>query len=569
MSRIVNNTITPFLTLFIKVIFEDGTDTMKTFTVNDKVTDFRYVCDKQIEKITGRVANIIPKINTVKRFYTNASKLRSYFEFDVTPEIIVIDASKEFNSNLQNIPVKEILEDEGIENVDRIKTWLAYGFDDEVLLSDNTVNTFSLEEGQYVKDLEYLSKGDEAYLSGRLVAITYNKKLMPESLKFNVDGKIKSINVNLVKSIGEAISPVTPYDSINDALTSIEDTLQLGIGEFTEELTLSKSVTLMGNKAGLSASKTTRDKIKFANETVLSGKITINGNVDVVLDGLVLTKDAILELGKANSVIIKNCIFSGITPNEDLNRKEVFGIRTESSDPMLVQVSGCYFGNPGGRDIYNLFQLRCRLKDGSFFNNNYFSENSCSHNHINIYNVAEGATIDIKNNIWEVSKNAIRLGTGYNPQYILNIVGNTYNATDTDEEYAGILLIQPAEYTTSWSNAVINIDKTIHKDNLQLFYLYSSGGKYLLFNKNNLPVVKINGKVQNLEKYVSEEDDEEETDPDTPTTTDPGSDQPKEDDPISHPETGEEKKDEETGTDTPVTPDPTIPSFGESDEVLD
>ena len=82
MARIINNTVSPVLTLFVKVIHENGSETVKSFKVDDTVENFRYAHERKIKTISGRVAEIIPKIGNTKRVYTNAAKLMSYFKYD-------------------------------------------------------------------------------------------------------------------------------------------------------------------------------------------------------------------------------------------------------------------------------------------------------------------------------------------------------------------------------------------------------------------------------------------------------------------------------------------------------
>lgn len=524
MARIINNTVSPVLTLFVKVIHENGSETVKSFKVDDTVENFRYAHERKIKTISGRVAEIIPKIGNTKRFYTNAAKLMSYFKYDVTPDTIVIDASEKWLSDLCPIPVREILEDDEVVDVERIETWLGYGFTDEILLSDNTINTFALEEGQFVEDIEYLSKGTEVTFSGRLVAITYNKKLIPESLKFIVDGKLKSINVVSIKSVGNSLTPVDALESLNDAITAADDAVYLGVGTYEDTLRISKSIKILGAKAGLSAAKTSRDKKKFTNESILTGKITITDAVDVVLDGVVLTKDAFVDFGNAKSIEIKNCMFEDLVPDEARSRSEVAIIQNTVCDSeTLVKISHCYFGGSASEtDLFSTISMYCKLADGSSIDNNYFKDESASHNNVSIYGVAENATVSIRNNVWEMSKNAIRVGTFGDPKYTLMVEGNTYNDTDKmNPDYAGLLIVQPSGFdTTGWKNTTIYINKTNHKDKLQLFYLYSDGEKALPFTSGNLPSIFVNGKVQDLTKYIQATDPVIPDKPDVPDIPD-------------------------------------------------
>ena len=70
--------------------------------------------------------------------------------------------------------------------------------------------------------------------------------------------------------------------------------------------------------------------------------------------------------------------------------------------------------------------------------------------------------------------------------------------TDEDLTYAGLLIVQPyGKQTTSFANAVINIDNTIFDgaiegEDYQLYYLYA-GSNDMQFTDYNVPTVLIDG----------------------------------------------------------------------------
>lgn len=508
MARIVNSVFTPNLVLNVNVIKTDGSVESKQFKVNDEVTNLRYVSDKQIKKATGRVAEITYSFpnSKLKRYYNNIAKLKSWFKYDVKAENIIVDGSTEKHSDLIAIPVRELLEDDGVVDVERIKYFLSYGFSASIEMSDNTTNSFSIKEGDVVSNIVYLYKGEEATISGKVVAIKYDTTLQPVAIEMNVDGVAKEIAVEAIVKAGASQSPISSTANLTSAIASnTSGVVLINEGIYPDSVTITKSITIKGNKAGISAFKSTRDKKTFVDETVISGKITLSGEVDVVLDGLTLTGDALMSLGDAASVEIKNCIITGITPSTNRD----YLISTGSGTPTKLTISRCFFGayKTGSGRIYNLFELNCSLKDGSSITENYFQNGIAANNNICIYNVNEGATITINGNIWEFSGNGIRVGTKNNPLYTVIVSNNEYKATyETDNvDYAGLLLVQPyGKQTTSMSNATIKISGTKRYDKNHIWYMYT-GKNDMAFNIDNVPTIYLDGtKVDPMENYIDE-----------------------------------------------------------------
>lgn len=503
MARIVNTISTPILTLVIRTMFKDGTFTDELISEGDIVSDLRYVHNGEIKKISGRVSNITYKNAQVKRTYNTFKKLKSYFRFDVTPVSIEIDSSTELHSNVTVIPTRDILEREGVTEVKKLNVFFKYGFASKIYFSDNTSNVVTIHEGDIVSDLVYLSKL-ETKVNAKIVAIKYDKVLKPLKLETIISNKIKEIDVCAIKEIGTT-TPIIESGtvSINDAITdSSSGSIYVGTGTFKDPISVSKDVSLNGDKAGISAFSAVRDTKTLKDETIIEGALKIITSNDVNVDGVALTKDALVSTGPANNVAMNNCILTALNP--DANKS--FVVKTGNT-PTLMNVEGCYFGNNksvDGKSFRNTLELNCKLKDGTVFSNNYFAKECSGNNDICIYDVDEGANILIENNTWEYSGNGIRIGTKGNARCTITINNNTYNSTDeANPEYAGLVLIQPyGSATTSMKNVTVYINNTHHKDDKQIFYLYS-GGNDMKFTEDTLPTVYVDGVLQDLSKYIN------------------------------------------------------------------
>ena len=113
---------------------------------------------------------------------------------------------------------------------------------------------------------------------------------------------------------------------------------------------------------------------------------------------------------------------------------------------------------------------------------------------LNFYEVEDGATITVDNNVFEYSGNAMRIGFKGNAKATININNNEYKETDTslDGIYAGYFLIQPyGKKTESFENVVININN-MKKPEGQIGYVYCGSEDTQLTDKQ-LPTVKVDG----------------------------------------------------------------------------
>lgn len=504
MARIVNTEFTPILSLVIRTIMKDGSFTDNIVKEGDIVTDFRYVANHEIRKITGRVSKINYKNAQVKRTYNTLKKLKSYFKFDVTPVSIEIDASTLQHSNVVIIPVKDILEKEGTTNVKRVDTFFKYGFVAKIHLSDNTTNTISLNEGEFVKDIIYLAKV-ETKVDSKIVAIKYDKVLNPLMLETITNNKIREIDVCRIKEAGETTSVIEEgTKTISDAITeSTGKDVFVGTGTFNDPLVISKETNLNGDKMGVSALAATRDVKTLKDETVVSGTINVTSTDPVNIDGVALTNDALVNIGSTTEANLDNCIVTNLNPDS----AKSFVVKTATATPTKLNLQGSYFGNnksDNGKSFRNTLELNCKLKDGTVISNNYFAKDCSGNNDICIYDVEDGANILIENNIWENSANGIRIGTKGNATCTITINNNTYNSTDENNpEYAGLVLIQPySSSTTSMKNVTVHINNTHHNDDKQIFYLYS-GGNDMKFTEDTLPTVYVDGVLQDLTKYIN------------------------------------------------------------------
>lgn len=495
MARIVETHTKPIVSCIIQTLMMDGTISSIELFKDDIVTDMRYIENGDVKTVTGRVESLNHIYRPTTRTYANITTAKSYFADDVITKEITIDVSSEYHSNVINIPTREIVENKNLEDVARMKYFLKYGIEVEVEMTDDTTNKFTLVEGQDLFGLEFLDKDSISIIDCRLIAINYDTKLNPTELIVNDSGKLRKIPILALINVGEILSPINSKNSVSDAIrNSTKGIVSLDVGLFSEEISIEKDIVIKGVYAGVSASNVSiRNDNKQSTETILSGKLNISEGVSVKLDGVTLTKDAYINLKNCKEISLENCRVLRLNPTEPKS----FILKTLRDDnPIKISVKNCYFGpnkEENGNRFHNLFEMTAPLKDGSEFIGNNFSDLICKNNHICIYQVEDGATITIKDNVWEKSANGIRVGTIGDANCTINICNNTYLSTDDNPEWAGLLLVQPyGNQTVSMSKIKINLDKNKHIDKYHIYYLYTNDTD-MQFDETNVPTIKIDG----------------------------------------------------------------------------
>ena len=496
MARMISSEYTPKLAFTLRTVFNDGSYNDRVFHIGDLVENLRYSENRQIKSATGVLKKIVytVKSTATSRRYNNLSTARSYFSEDVVATQLVIDASSQYDSNVIKIPTRELLEDAGVANVNHMEFFLTYGIDFRSDMSDLSHNEFSLWEGAQVNGLHYLTS-DQIPVSGTIMAIQYNvKTLQPTALICVNDDGLMNIDMDAVIKIDEIFESVDPTTADFSTLLASGGFLKLGVGTTSSVIAINDDTTIVGAYPGLSGLERKKAGLK---ETVLSGNFSLAKlGSSITLVGLTLTKNAVLRFTNSGDITLKNCIIEDQIAS-DTNACNVF----PSGNAIRMEVVGCYFGNcntDNGIKMKNCLELNAPLKDGTVISGNYFEKTPARNNLICLYAAEDGATIDVSENIFEFSGNGIRVGTKGNVKVTYNLIKNTYYDTYTsgdDVAYAGLLLIQPyGTTTTSFAGNVININKTVHKDKQQLWYMYCGKDDTQITGALQ-PTVSVNGVV--------------------------------------------------------------------------
>ena len=506
MARPVKTSTSVKISAIISSYLKDKSVVSYEACIGDTLKDLKYVNeDGEVVTISGRLADI--KYSGWKKADGKGGNVscKGSFKSESVIKSIILDSSKIYNSVVNEIPTREILA-YGADESDVVKIDISgkMTVDIKVTLSDGSESSATLTEGQKIFFLKTLSKGGVIsgdYTIDAFIYVTNRKgEVDVKGIRLiSDDYDVINLPFEAIVSCGQEGIEAVDEDSFSTAISAEGDKgIVIGSGEFTTPITVGGYSTVVEGKkyidepANIGRRKTNNIA---KDETVLKGKITLEESSNVVIQGVTITDEAFIDATAANSVKFKNCKFVAATPENA--KSYLIKAACKEDESTKFEFDGCYFGsnpNKGNNKLYNLFEINGRIADGSSFSNNYFAKDCCTHNMLNFYEVEDGATITVDNNVFEYSGNAMRIGFKGNAKATININNNEYKETDTslDGIYAGYFLIQPyGKKTESFENVVININN-MKKPEGQIGYVYCGSEDTQLTDKQ-LPTVKVDG----------------------------------------------------------------------------
>ena len=487
MARPITRRIDPIKGFTIQNVYSDKTTEEFSFLEGDIVSNFKFAGNNEMTTCDCKIKNVTIK----NKLYPTKKRVNANLTTSKVSRVdnITIDCSEQYNARVETLKAMEVLEYNPSKEVVKVNILPIIKVSLYIGLSDDTSTSAIIEEGMVLSNVTLMKSGSEIVDSFKVVSFIYSGTLNG----YQITGVLLSNGVTTYKadfydfkSVGTTGTVITNVDEVSGAIdtalnSSTNDSVIIGACEYSNELNLTSSITIMGNKALEPANTGARATDEIAeDETIFKGVITGAKNADITISGVTITETALINIGDAKSIKFRNCKFVNATPNKNNSYLILDGYNADSEGTVL-QVEGCYFGtntkNELGK-IYNLLELNCALKDGSYIKNCYFAKAACTHNVINLYTVKDNTTITIENNVFEMSANACRIGFRGAPEnVVVNFNKNTYNETDSDPDWAGLLIIQPyGSATTSLAGVRVNLKNTKFTDETsearQLWYIW-------------------------------------------------------------------------------------------------
>lgn len=374
--------------------------------------------------------------------------------------------------------------------------------------------TVTLHEGDIVKGLKFKDGNDLNCIDGAIRVLNATAKnvapkhyCLPESyisslininsivvdMSEEYDAELKTIPIATILDIVEIeenegaikVGTGSQYTPLADVIAAAPEgaVIELGSGTYDADINITKSIKLVSE-----------------NGAIIKGNLNVNGesvsrsaesNVSVVLDGLYFTGASKINLNNVNAFSMKNCVYT----EHDFAEKTIpIIINLKDKTPIKVNIDDNTFGKENN-NCYNIIEVYGYLKNGSTFNGNHFDKGCCTHNQISLYNIEDDAIVEINDNICDVSKNMVRFGFQGKPKAVVEMSGNTYIESDTDNpEWSGLFMVQPfGNATEDMSGLTVNVVNT-KKPVGQICYLYA-GSKDMQFNDDNKPTINVDGRV--------------------------------------------------------------------------
>lgn len=279
------------------------------------------------------------------------------------------------------------------------------------------------------------------------------------------------------------------FENLSEAIDAVPEGGKLKLAADTaidEELTISKSMKIIGNGAQI-------NKL-----------VTVN-DADVELDNVVLvapgedasSKTPIVKASGTAPFTMKNCKVKGAA-------RTAVNIMTSGD----IDIEGCTF-DAGDQSIYNMIEFsisNARDIENVVIKGNTF-KGALKNNGICLYNLAEGATVDISENKFvdiNVDNNPVRLSNPKNVSATFKFENNTYSFSSdvpNAQGYTAFMLLQ--DYSKSGAPIQDFSKFDIHFKNLkrgekvltekgtgidQVYYVYMDQ-KGILPDGENDPVV--------------------------------------------------------------------------------
>ena len=347
MARLINNKTNYQLYASVYTIYEDGSETVRKFGVGDIIEGLRYVEDGEIVTVNGKITAINYTMNS--KLTWNKNKPADTIATDMKLTNMVVDCSERYNAKSVTIPFVEILEDEGIENVTRIKFTPSIKFSLQMYFSNRSTQYAEIEVGDTFNNVRIMNPNDigndytGAYKCIGFAYRTTGGKLNITGIAFqNIeDDSIVVTDINYIFGLNEVYTYVPEsaaevQEMFNNAADG--DTIKID-----SELVIAgqplvfdgKSVTLNLSDGGLSADSSADSQILIKN-----GTVTIEGDAPVKFntpyDSTHSTNG--LKVTEGGKLVINNMNMNAVaadTPEGTVDAGQ-YGIGVEGNGELIV-----------------------------------------------------------------------------------------------------------------------------------------------------------------------------------------------------------------------------------------
>lgn len=312
MARLIKNTQKAVLGIRLTTVMETSADT-KEFKTGDIIEGLRYVVDGDVVTVSGRLAEI--KYTMASRLTWNKRQPKDTLGTDMKVVSLVLDASKNYESKIVEVPACEIVEFAGEENVIRMMYEPFITYEMEMKYSNLIVKNISVQVGDIfdnVRIMDLAHIGEDITGKFTVLAFSYatqSGKVAINGIAFeNVETGEKVVaDLNHILALNELYTHELDADNIADTVVNLADgdtiAVDTVVNATATPVTINKqniSIKLNANLVGANSAN--------------SGIVVENGSATISGDGLVATEtpyDAAHSTGVINVKDGGELIFDG------------------------------------------------------------------------------------------------------------------------------------------------------------------------------------------------------------------------------------------------------------------
>lgn len=213
--------------------FEDGTESVKVLSVGDVVEGLRYIEKGEVKAATGRISAINTKCTSVT--YVDMNHPEDYFAKDVKASTIEIDASAQYEAKLVSVEAMEIVEDAGVENVDKVTVSTVPEVTLEMSYTDGRTVFQDVIVGDILTDMVIMTSPGQPDIKGDFKVVAFMYSIYRKAVNINgiylqslLDGKcIRSTFENIVRFTEKPAAHVTLNDSFAELSEALEESSEV------------------------------------------------------------------------------------------------------------------------------------------------------------------------------------------------------------------------------------------------------------------------------------------------------------------------------------------------------
>ena len=331
MARLIKTTITQNLFCNIETVFDNGQEsTKKHLGINDFVNGLRYVQNGDIYTANGRVSEI--EYTVASKLSYNVKSPTNCLTKDVTVNNIIIDESEQYKSNLITVPAIEIVEDDGVENVERIIFGADAELEMEMKYSNNSVVHHIIKIGDVLTQMKIMgAKPGDADITGDYVVDGFAYTRLNTG-KLNITGLILSndsvkpfvANLNNILSFFDLAA--FRVDETDEILSAVNDAKSGAVIQVTGDVNIKNNGINIDGKdivLNLSGSTVSSGSGLDSNIKISNGKLTIDGNGEITTsdpydsthsNGVINVNDGgelVFQSGKISAIIEEDTVNKG------------------------------------------------------------------------------------------------------------------------------------------------------------------------------------------------------------------------------------------------------------------